>query len=66
MNSNNVMFGLLIIFILVTLVAIVMCFMNNGTGTNADQDQDNSPVTTVVKDMNRTYNRFYWGNSELN
>ena len=64
MNSNNVMFGLLIIFVLVTLVAIIMCFMNNGNGTN--QNQDNSPVTTVVKDMNRTYNRFYWGNSELN
>lgn len=64
MNSNSVMFILLIIFVIVTVVAIGMCFMKNTTSSPKELSEEEELVDHVTN-MNRTYNRFYWGNNEL-
>jgi hypothetical protein len=64
MNSNSVMFILLIIFVIVTVVAIGMCFMKNNTSSPKELSEEEELVDHVTN-MNRTYNRFYWGNNEL-
>ena len=67
MNSNSVMFILLSVFVLITLFAVAMCFKRktpdpkNGTNEETEEEQ----LINYVKNMNRTYNRFYWGNNEL-
>ena len=64
MNSNSVMFMLLILFVILTLVAIFMCFKRS-TPQPKEETKEEEDLVNYVKNMNRTYNRFYWGNNEL-
>lgn len=64
MNSNSVMFILLILFVILTLVAIFMCFKRS-TPNPKEEINEEEELVNHVKNMNRTYNRFYWGNNEL-
>ena len=65
MNSNSLMFMLLIVFVILTLVAIFMCFKRSTPNLNQVTNQEEEDLVNYVKNMNRTYNRFYWGNNEL-
>ena len=69
MDSNSLMFMLLLVFVILTLVALAMCFMKN-TNTNVLNTVSNvlteeEQLVYDVNNLNRTYNRFYWGNNEL-
>ena len=64
MNSNSLMFMLLIVFVILTLVAIFMCFKRS-TPNPKEETNEEEDLVNHVKNMNRTYNRFYWGNNEL-
>ena len=65
MNSNSLMFMLLIIFVILTLVAIFMCFKRSTPDLKQVTNEEEEDLVNYVKNMNRTYNRFYWGNNEL-
>lgn len=65
MNSNSLMFMLLIVFVILTLVAIFMCFKRSAPNLNKVTNVEEEDLVNYVKNMNRTYNRFYWGNNEL-
>jgi hypothetical protein len=68
MSSNSVMFILLCIFVIITLFAVAMCFKKNSNSNSNSNNQiqsEEEDLVNHVKNMNRTYNRFYWGNNEL-
>lgn len=72
MASSTTMFILLIVFVILTIGSVMYLMRhtedegknNEPTKTSSSREVFTEPAN-VVQNMNRTYDRFYWGNNEL-